>query len=93
MHGGGGGGVDRHAELTKEMLGNAAEMAAGTHWSQLSFKTVNLQVLPCAAPVHLPHSRHDVMCGHRDFPFPSPTRTRRPWARRRSAATTTRSSR
>ena len=26
------------------MLGNAAEMASGTHWSQLSFKTVNLQV-------------------------------------------------
>ena len=31
------------AELTKEMLGNAAEMASGTHWSQLTFKSVNLK--------------------------------------------------
>ena len=52
----GGGGVDRHAELTKEMLGNAAEMAAGTHWSQLSFKTVNLQVLPCNLALPIPRA-------------------------------------
>lgn len=37
--------VRKMADLTKEMLGTKGEMAAGTHWSDLSFKSVNLKAM------------------------------------------------
>ncbi len=41
--------VRKMADLTKEMLGDKSDMAAGTHWSDLSFKSVNLKAM--GAPV------------------------------------------
>lgn len=41
--------VRKVADLTKAMLGNKAEMAAGTHWSDVSFKSVNLKSMGAPA--------------------------------------------
>jgi phenylalanyl-tRNA synthetase alpha chain len=41
--------VRKVADLTKAMLGNKAEMAPGTHWSQLGFKAVNLKAMGAPA--------------------------------------------
>ena len=37
--------VRKMADLTKEMLGNKADMATGTHWSDKQFKNVNLKAM------------------------------------------------
>jgi|LauGreSBDMM110SN_4_FD.fasta_scaffold14044_1 phenylalanyl-tRNA synthetase alpha chain len=37
--------VRKMADLTKEMLGNKAEMAPGSHWSDKQFKSVNLKAM------------------------------------------------
>eukprot|EP01038_Epipyxis_sp_PR26KG_P008499 gene8499-11490_t len=41
--------IRKMADLNKSMLGNKAEMSNGTHWSDLSFKNVNLNSM--GAPV------------------------------------------
>lgn len=41
--------VRKMADITKEMLGDKSEMAAGSHWSDLEFKSVNLNAM--GAPV------------------------------------------
>ncbi len=41
--------VRKMADLTKEMLGEKSDMSPGTHWSDLSFKSVNLRAM--GAPV------------------------------------------
>lgn len=41
--------VRKMADITKEMLGNKDEMTPGSHWSELTFKPVNLKAM--GAPV------------------------------------------
>jgi phenylalanyl-tRNA synthetase alpha chain len=42
--------IKKVAELTKDMLGNKADMQAGSHWTDLSFRSINLKSM--GAPVH-----------------------------------------